>query len=137
MDLVQLLGDACLDAETVTAFITFVHLQLDSIPNPEAILRAEDFVPVSEHIQHLVTGGETTRMDILSVMVTRLTNYLTLRKEEPNGMEFSNLVKFIMMDLMPNDLRLAMGQELASSKRPGLMKLYAVPEIGKLLLTKM
>ncbi len=52
-------------------------------------------------------------------------------------LELANLQRFLLLDLLPNDLRLAMAQELTQSKRPGLMKLYAVPEVGQLLLRKM
>jgi hypothetical protein len=69
--------------------------------------------------------------------VTRLSNQLLLRASEPSDAELANLQRFLLLDLLPNDLRLAMAQELTQSKRPGLMKLYAVPEVGQLLLRKM
>ncbi len=135
--LVRLLGDAALDSETTQAFLSFVNLNLDRLPTPEDILDAEDFDTIARRLDRLVHEGDTKRLDILSVVVTRLSNYLILRAAEPSESEFANLQRFLLLDLLPNDLRLAMAQELTQSKRPGLMKLYAVPEVGQLLLRKM
>lgn len=137
LGLVRLLGDAALDPETTQAFIAFVHLNLDRLPTPEDILAAEDFDAIARRLDRLVHEGDTKRLDVLSVVVTRLSNHLLVRPAEPTEAELNNLKRFLLLDLLPNDLRLAMAQELTQSKRPALMKLYAVPEIGQLLLRKM
>ncbi len=137
LGLVRLLGDAALDPETTQAFLSFVHLNLDRLPAPEEILETEDFDAMARRLDRLVHEGDTKRLDILSVIVTRLTNYLLVRPSEPTNVEMANLQRFLLLDLLPNDLRLAMAQELTRSKRPGLMKLYAIPEVGQLLLKKM
>lgn len=135
--LVRLLGDAALDAETTQAFLAFVNLKLDLLPTPEEMLETPDFDNIASRLHRLIHEGETKRLDMLSVIVTRLSNYLLARPSEPSELEFTNLQRFLLLDLLPNDLRLAMAQELTQSKRPGLMKLYAVPEVGQLLLKKM
>lgn len=137
LGLVRLLGDAALDPETTQAFVSFIHLNLDRLPSPEEILGAEDFEAVARRLDRLVNEGDTKRLDVLSVVVTRLNNHLLVRPAEPTEPELANLKRFLLLDLLPNDLRLAMAQELTQSKRPALMKLYAVPEIGQLLLRKM
>lgn len=137
LPLLKLLGEACLDEATTQAFLSFVNLHLDRLPTPEDILWAPDFEAVHQRILRLVNDGDTKRLDILSVIVTRLINYLLLRPAEPTAAELEHLKRFILLELLPNDLRLSMAQELTRSKRPGLMGLYGVPEIGKLLLTKM
>lgn len=137
LGLVRLLGDAALDPETTQAFLSFVNLNLDRLPTPEEILGADDFDAIARRLDRLVHEGDTKRLDILSVVVTRLSNYLLARTAEPTEAELANLQRFLLLDLLPNDLRLAMAQELTQSKRPGLMKLYAVPEVGQLLLRKM
>jgi AAA domain (dynein-related subfamily) len=137
MDLVKMLGDACLDAETTQAFINFVHLKLDQLPSPEDILSAEDFAATATHLERLIQQGDGKRLDILSVVITRMVNYLTVDKRELTDAQLENLARFIQLELLPNDLRLAMAQELVASKRPSLMRLYAVPAIGQLLLNKM
>ena len=137
LGLVRLLGDAALDPETTQAFLSFVHLNLDRLPGPEDILQAPDFDAVARRLDRLVHEGDTKRLDILSVVVTRLNNYLLSRNAEPTEAELANLQRFLLLELLPNDLRLAMAQELTQSKRPGLMRLYAIPEVGQLLLKKM
>ena len=137
LGLVRLLGDAALDPETTQAFISFIHLNLDRLPTPEEILGAEDFDAVARRLDRLVHEGDAKRLDVLSVIVTRLSNHLLVRPGDPAETELANLKRFLLLDLLPNDLRLAMAQELTQSKRPALVKLYAMPEIGQLLLRKM
>ena len=137
LGLVRLLGDAALDPETTQAFLSFVHLNLDRLPAPEEILQTEDFDAVARRLDRLGHDGDTKRLDILSVVVTRLSNFLLTRRAEPTEAELANLQRFLLLDWLPNDLRLAMAQELTQSKRPGLVKLYGVPELGALLLRKM
>lgn len=137
LGLVRLLGDAALDPETTQAFISFIHLNLDRLPTPEDILGAEDFGAIARRLDRLVHEGDTKRLDVLSVVVTRLSNHLLVRPDDPSEAELANLKRFLLLDLLPNDLRLAMAQELTQSKRPALMKLYSEPQIGQLLLRKM
>ncbi len=137
LPLVKLLADATLDEATTQAFINFVNLNLDRLPAPEEILGTEDFATIVNRLDRLVNDGNTKRLDVLSVVVTRLNNHLLLRPQELSEAELINLQQFILLDLLPNDLRLAMAQELTRSKRQGLLRLYAVPAIGQLLLEKM
>jgi AAA domain (dynein-related subfamily) len=135
--LVKLLGDACLDDATTQAFLQFINLNLDRLPAPEEILGTNNFETLAQRLERLVNEGSTLRLDMLSVVVTRLINHLVQRKEDPSEVELENLKNFILLKFLPNDLRLSMARELTQSNRPGLMKLYAIPEIGKLLLDKM
>ena len=136
LDLVKMLGDGCLESSTTVAFITFVNMEMDKIVSPEEILNATDFKVVEKRISLLVEG-QTKRLDILSVIITRLTNHLLLGKNDLNDKQFEQLKKFILLPLIPNDLRLAMAQDIIKSEKKSMKKLYAVPEIGKLLLAKM
>lgn len=137
LSMIKLLGDASLDEETTQAFIQFVHLQLDRLPTPEDLLGFSDFEIWESRLYRLVYEGTVLRLDILSIFTTRLQNLLLNRPKELSGEEFDRLRRFILLDWLPNDLRLAMAQELVKSKRPGLQQLYQVPEIGQLLMRKM
>jgi hypothetical protein len=137
LGLVKMLGDACLDEPTTQAFINFVHLKLDRLPSPEDILLSEDFEALARRLHRIIHEGNTQRLDILSLLITRLNNHLIQRKSDPPPPELDNLRRFILLEWLPNDLRLAMAQELVRSSRPALQQLYAIPEIGKLLLEKM
>lgn len=136
LPLIKLLGDGCVDMETTLSFINFVKMDLNKIIKPEEILNAGKFNLIKGKIDKII-NTKTKRLDVLSVMMTRLTNYLLYTKESLTDKEFENLTNFILLDLIPNDLRLFMAQELVASDKTQLKKLYAVPEIGKLILTKM
>lgn len=136
LDLVILLGDGCLEKETTASFINFVNMDLEKLVTPEEILLAGSFSNIQKKIEDLV-NGKTKRLDILSVIITRLTNHIIYLKRKLTDKEFANLKDFVLLDFIPNDLRLAMAQELVMSDNKDLMRLYAVPAIGKLLLQKM
>jgi hypothetical protein len=136
LDLVKMLADGCLNTETTASFITFINMDMDKIISPEDILHASVFKIIEGQLKNLV-DGKTKRMDILSVIMTRLTNYLVYSREELTDKVFENLKAFILLTFIPNDLRLAMAQELVNAENKSLKKLYSIPEIGKLILTKM
>lgn len=136
LDMVKIFSDGCLDPETTVAFINFINMDLDKLVAPEEILHAGEFKMIEGRISALV-DGKVKRMDILSVIMTRLTNYLLYSKEDVSAKAFENIKRFILLSFIPNDLRLAMAQELVTSNKKELKKLYAIPEIGKLILTKM
>ena len=77
------------------------------------------------------------RVDILATMCTRLVNYLTLNDIKPDQEEIKNIASFIKMDIIPNDIRLSMLQDLVSSPNTALKKVMQDPEVAMLLLQKM
>ncbi len=137
LPLVKMLGEASLDEETTQAFVNFINLKLDRLPTPEAILGEEAFDAVAKRLDKLVNTEGVKRLDVLSVVVTRLTNHLTQRPAEATPEEMDRLQQFILLELLPNDMRLAMAQELVKSKKTSLQGLYRIQEIGQLLLGKM
>lgn len=137
LELVQMLGNACLDDATVTTFIAFIRQNLFQLITPEEILEAQDFAQqVRQRIQSLV-DQQVKRIDILAVISTRLVNYLIVNQIELSSAQFKNLVSFLTMEVLPNDLRLSIAQEMVNSDNPSLMKLMSVPELAKVLLTMM
>ncbi len=137
LGLVSLLAEAALDTETAQAFLSFVQLNLDQLPSPEEILSGSSFDAAVRRLERLVDEGQAKRMDILSIVVTRLANYLLERKEALSPESAECLRDFLLLPLLPNDLRLAMAQQLAQARRPDLSAVYAAPEIARLLLQKM
>lgn len=136
LSLIKMLSDGCLDEQTTVAFINFINMELSKLISPEEIINTKDFKKIEKRVEELIEG-KTKRLDILSVIITRLTNYLLISNDEIKESQFNNLKNFILLPLIPNDLRLAMAQEIVNSSKKSLKKLYTVPEIGKLLLTKM
>lgn len=137
LPLVQLLADSCLDENTTASFISFVRKNLKELINPEDIVTAADFQSdVYDKISSMVQK-EILRVDILSVICTRLINHLTLSSNTLNAQMVKNVQSFILMDFLPNDIRLGMLQDIVSSNRSDLQPILLNPQIGRLLLQKM
>jgi hypothetical protein len=134
--LTKILAESNLDKESAVAFLNFVNLDMEQLISSIEIMNAKEFKKVEKNIKELVEQ-KPPRLDILAVIIIRLTNYLVLNEDKLDNKQFENLKQFILLPFIPNDLRLSMAQDLVNTKRPDLMKLYAVPEIGKLILNKM
>ncbi|WP_299461507.1 AAA family ATPase [uncultured Microscilla sp.] len=137
LGLVKMLADACLDSNTVTSFMAFLNNDLSKLITPEEIINTKSFEKeVYQKIKGLV-DQKTKRVDILSVICTRLINYLTIAEAKFKQGQIDNIKKFLKMDFLPNDMRLIAAQDLVSSSNPSLKSIMADPEIGQLLLKKM
>lgn len=137
LPMIKLLGEASLDQETVQAFIAFIHLKLDRLPSPQEILDSTDISRTLRQLKQLVQDGAGQRLDILSVIVTRLTQWLLQYHHQLTAGRLDALTTVLTADLLPNDLRLSMAQELTQSGHSTLLKLYSIPAIAELLLKKM
>lgn len=138
ISLVKMLADACLDENTVNSFIAFINNDLSKLITPEEIINAENFeTEVYAKIKGLVEK-ETKRIDILSVIYTRLLNYLKINEyTEYKKNQLDNLKRFLKMDFMPNDMRLIAAQDLVKSGNGSIKSIMADPDLAKLLLAKM
>lgn len=133
--LVQLLADACLDAAAATAFVTFVRNNLSQLIKPEEILETENFeLEIKSPLQELVLKTGTLRVDILATICTRLIHTITLKDMDLTEKAIGNIQQFLLLDFLPNDLRLGMLQDITRSDRVELKKILAHPEIGRMLL---
>ncbi len=137
LPLIQMLGSSCLDEATIVSFISFVQQNLSELVKPEQILKTKNFEnDVYKHLKGIVQK-EVLRVDIIATMCTRLVNYLTLNEIKPNKDEIKNVQSFIKMDIIPNDLRLSMLQDLVSSTNAALKAVMQDPEVAMMLLQKM
>ncbi len=137
LPLIQMLGSSCLDEETIASFIAFIQQNLSELITPEAITKTKNFdTEVYKHIKGIVQK-EVLRIDIIATLCTRLVNYLTLNNIKPDKDEIKNIQSFIKMDIIPNDLRLSMLQDLVSSPNAALKAVMTDPAVAMLLLQKM
>lgn len=135
--LVQMLADSCLDDETAVSFLTYVQHNLSELIAPEEILKADNFkTEVQQRIERTVRQ-DIFRVDIMATLCTRLVNFLSVRNSKPSDAEVTNIRSFIKMPFLPNDLRLAMLQDIIQSPNPSLKTVLADPEISVILLNKM
>lgn len=109
LQLVEALALSSLDEVAVSTFISFVNDELIQLIDPEEILDAKDFKSVEKKIKDIsVDDSGAKRVDRLSTMCARL--YLKLvsdsyLQEKNHG---KNLVQFLLLDTIPNDLLMSL-----------------------------
>lgn len=137
LPLVQALAASCLDEETVTAFVTFVQQNLTELIEPEKIVNAKNFEKeVTERIEKIVKK-DILRVDILATLATRLSNYLIVNKIKPSKLHIENIQSFIKMNIIPNDIRLTLLQDIMNTDNEKLKTVMADPEVSMMLLKNM
>jgi len=113
LQLVEALALSSLDEVTVSSFIAFINDELTQLIDPEEILDTEDFKSVAKKIKDIsVDDSGAKRVDRLSTMCARL--YLKLisdnyAQEKNHG---KNLVQFLLLDTIPNDLLMSLYMDL-------------------------
>lgn len=137
LPLIQMLGSSCLDEATVSSFIAFIQQNLSELVTPERIVATKNFdTEVEKHILEIVQK-DVLRVDIIATLCTRLVNYLTLNKIKPDKDGIKNIQSFIKMEVIPNDLRLSLLQDLVNSSNASLKAVMTDPAVAMLLLQKM
>lgn len=137
LSLVQMLADSCLDDETAVTFLAYVEHDLSDLISPSEILQSDQFISdVQKRIESTVRQ-DVLRVDIMATMCTRLVNFLIVRQTKPSEKEIANIRSFVKMPFIPNDLRLAMLQDIVQSSNAELKTILADPEISVILLEGM
>ena len=138
MEIVSTLALSSLDDVTVGTFLGFVNDNLEYLISPEEILEAKDFKKVSKRIENLSKSeGGGKRVDRLATMCTRLYVTLTNEKYEPQSKHSDNLVKFLLMKSLPNDLRMSLHSDLMKSGSEKVKKMIRDKRLAKILLEGM
>jgi len=113
IQLVEALALSSLDEIAVSTFISFVNDELIQLIDPEEILDTKDFKSLEKKIKDIsVDDSGAKRVDRLSTMCARL--YLKLvsdsyLQEKNHG---KNLVQFLLLDTIPNDLLMSLYMDL-------------------------
>ncbi len=136
LGLVQLLADACLDKETATSFIAFVKDKLGELPSPEDIINTHNFEGEIQQPLWEMVNRATLRVDLLATLSTRLVNYLIVNDLQPDTQQFQNIKSFILLEFIPNDLRMGMALDLMNGS-DALKSIMSDPELSLLLLENM
>lgn len=136
--LVQTLAYSSLDEVTVASFMSFVVDGLEQLLDPETILEADKFGPVSKRIKDLAEGeGDGKRVDRLSTMCTRVFLHVTHPRYEPREEHRENLVQFLLHESLPNDLRLSLHRDLIRDGSDEVKKMLQDKRLAELLLAGM
>ncbi|PHN05764.1 AAA family ATPase [Flavilitoribacter nigricans] len=133
LGLVKILGDSCLDAETVAAFIAFVQESLHKLPEPAELLAASSDTEFRKQLEPLIQE-KPVRVDLLSTLAFRLFTFGT----DPNGQaqagQVENMKRFLLLDAIPADVRLGLARNLATTKLSVWQELLEDPDLMDLLL---
>jgi MoxR-like ATPase len=135
-DLVQVLAMSTLDEAAAGAFVQFVRQELGAIVTPEEVLDAEDFAVPAARIKVAATAGGGKRVDVLSILCTRLQLFLVRKGYEPRPTHAKNLVEFLLLKELPNDLRFALHRDLVASG-PTVTAMLKDPRLARLVLQGM
>ncbi len=137
LDLVTTLAKSALDDITVASFVSFVTDNLQQLVDPEEILDAENFEQVAARITKLATGsGDAKRVDRLATMCTRLFLEVTREGYRPKAPHRDNLVAFLLLDVLPNDLRFSLHKDLVAHGEP-IRSMIRDPRLATLVLEGM
>ena len=137
-ELVAVLANSSLDDTTVGAFLSFVNDELTELISPEEILNASSFNPVKKRIASLAksaSGGH--RIDRLSAICTRVFLHLTMDTYKPSKKHKDNLVSFLVEDLIPNDLRMAMVMDIQKHASEKVSEMLRDKRLAFLLIDAM
>ena len=136
LGLIQMLGDATLDAQTVASFIAFIQNDMQLLLSPMEILESQDFEEEVENRLYDLVVGESLRIDILATICTRLIQTIDDKSFNVTHLHLENLKSFIKLDFLPDDLRLTFAQDLVGSENEALKQILVDAEIGSLVLSR-
>lgn len=133
LGLVKILGDSCLDAETVAAFIAFVQESLHLLPSPEELLSISTKDGLEDKLAPL-TQENPVRVDLLSTLAFRLFTFGTDPESEIRSLQVENMKRFLLLDTIPADIRIGLARNLATNKQAVWQELLEDPDLMELLL---
>jgi MoxR-like ATPase len=115
IEIVSILAMSSLDDTTTALFLSFVQDNLAQLVSPEEILEADPFKAVAKKIDALAAGaGDAKRVDRLATVCTRLYLHLAAPGFAPAKHHRENVVQFLLLDALPNDLRFSLHRDLTS-----------------------
>ena len=134
LELVNVLARSALDDITATTFLAFVNDGVTQLIEPSDILDAKDFKLIAKQISDLSRGeGDAKRVDRLSTICTRLYLHLSAENYEAESHHTKNLVAFLMLDDLPNDLRFSLHRDLITISEK-IANMLRDPKLAKLVI---
>jgi MoxR-like ATPase len=116
LHLVEALALSSLDEVSVTSFIAFVNEELTQLIEPDEILDAKDFQAVKTRLEDVsVDKIGSKRVDRLSTICSRLYLKLISDNYQPTKNNTKNLIDFLLLDIIPNDLLMSLYMDLSKN----------------------
>ena len=111
---------------------------LAELIDPEEILDAEDFKPVAKRIERLAESrGGGKRVDRLSTVCTRLALAVSRAGYVPRERHGDNLVSFLLLKTLPNDLRVALHKDMLADGSEAVRAMLRDKRLAELMLAGM
>ena len=134
--MVESLGLSSLDEVTVSSFIAFINDELTQIIDPEEILDAKDFNTISKKIENISTDKTgVKRVDRLSTMCSRLYIKLISKEYQPSKIHSKNLIEFLLLDIIPNDLLMSLYMDLSKNGSDHIKEMIRDKRLANKLLS--
>lgn len=137
VDRVWTLGRAVLEEPCIAAFVAFVHDNMALLLEPEEILESTDAAALDRRIDALARDADTLRVDRLATACTRLFLALTRSSYEPKPAHAANVIRFLVHDAMPNDLRMSLHRDLVAEGGAPIAAMLRDQTLSKKLLAGM
>ena len=114
--MVEALALSSLDELTVSSFIAFVNDELTQLIEPKDILDTMDFKKIETRIKEVSTDKNgVKRVDRLSTICSRLYLKLISDNFKPSENNGKNLVDFLLLDIIPNDLLMSLYMDISKN----------------------
>jgi hypothetical protein len=137
LNLVISLAKSALDDVTVSTFISFVNQDLVYLLSPSEILDSIDFNDIKFKIKTLAFDKKGMhRVDRISTICSRLYFYLKSENYKNEIDHKENLVQFLLLDEIPNDLKMSLYIDLNSCESQ-IKDLIIDKRLSKLLISIM
>ena len=138
IELIEAIALSSLDEITSSSFINFVNDELSTLIDPEEILNAKKFEDVKTKIIDLSKGeGGTKRVDRLSTICTRLFIHITSENYKSNEKHTKNLVSFLLIKEIPNDLLMSLYLDITKNGNNDLQLMVRDKRLAKKLLSSL
>lgn len=132
MEKVHTLAMSLLDEETVSAFMVFIDHELNTLVSPEELFAAEKFELIKDKVRSGIMRDKKPRLDALFTICTRIM--INLEQDLRAKRNYSNIVSFLLMPEIPNDMRVSMQIQLNKLDIPELKKKMLDPNLVKMIL---
>ena len=138
LELVYSLALSSIDEITANSFISFINDDLSTLIEPSDILDATDFNGIKKKIVELSkdeNGGK--RLDRLSTICTRLYLHLLSTSYNANNKHGKNLVSFLLIEEIPNDLLMSLYMDLSKNASDEIKSMLRDKTLAQFLINSM
>lgn len=136
INLVEAIALSSLDDLTTSSFINFINDELSTLINPEEILDSEKFEDIKIKIIALANGESgSKRVDRLSTICMRMYIYLLNKNYKSSKIHAKNLISFLLIDEIPNDLLMSLYMDLNKNGNDNIKEMLRNKKLANKLLS--